>query len=64
MSAAADDRYTRFWFAASAVSFRAADHGSWSLYERLKGWYVRDFPDADHVEYEEAMRRLAKMAGV
>jgi hypothetical protein len=64
MSAALDDPSTRFWLVTSTVAFRAADHGQWSLYERLKSWYVREFPDADHVEYEAAMRRIAKMAGV
>jgi hypothetical protein len=54
----------RFWFAASTVAFRAADHGKWALYERLKSWYVREHPEASHVEYEAAMRRIAKMAGV
>jgi hypothetical protein len=61
---AAPDPEARFWFAAAAVALRAADHGRWTLYERLKGWYVREHPDADHVEYEAAMRRLEKMAGV
>lgn len=54
----------RFWATAAAVAFRAADHGRWSLYERLKAWYAREHPEASHVEYEAAMRRIAKMAGV
>lgn len=64
MSAVANDPASRFWFMAATVAFRAADHGRWSLYERLKGWYVRDFPDATAAEYDAAMRRIAKMAGV
>jgi hypothetical protein len=46
------------------VAYRAADHGHWSLYERLKQWYMREFPGACATEYEAAMRRIAKMAGV
>jgi RNA processing factor Prp31 len=63
MSAALDDPQTRFWYAASTVALQARDHGQWSLYERLKSWYVREFPEADHVEYEAAMRRISKMTG-
>lgn len=58
------DPVSRFWFAASTIAFRAADHGKWSLYERLKSMFCREFPDASHLEYEAAMRRIAKMAGV
>jgi hypothetical protein len=64
MSAVASDPVARFWFAASVVAYRAADHGHWSLYERLKQWYMREFPGACATEYEAAMRRIAKMAGV
>lgn len=54
----------RWWFCASVVAFNAKDTGSHALYERLKAWYQREFPEADHVQYERAMSRIARMARV
>ena len=64
MSAQPTSPADTLWLSASVIAFRAADHGKWSLYERLKSFYQSSFPDASSYEYEAAMRRLAKMAGV
>ena len=53
-----------FFRQASTIAFVAADHGKHSLYERLKGMFVARFPGATPEEYEWAMLRLARMAGV
>lgn len=64
MSAQPIDPSAVFWHSASVIAFRSGDHGKWSLYERLKAFYVSSFPQASSAEYEAAMRRIAKMAGV
>ena len=45
-----------FWQHARQIAFCAADHGQWSLYERL--------PEADWQQRERAMAELARIAGV
>jgi len=53
-----------FFRQASTIAFVAADHGKHSLYERLKGMFVARFPEALSAEYEWAMQRIARLAGV
>ena len=53
-----------FFRQASTIAFVAADHGTHSLYERLKRIFVARFPEASSAEYERAMQRLARLAGV
>ena len=53
-----------FFRQASTIAFVAADHGKHSLYERLKGMFVARFPEASSAEYEWAMQRIARLAGV
>jgi len=64
MSAQLEHPVDAFMRDARAIAFVAADHGTHSLYERLKGMFVASFPDASSSEYEWAMQRLARMAGV
>jgi hypothetical protein len=49
---------------ARTISFAAADHGTWRLYERLKGMLEARCPALDSREYEWATQKLARMAGV
>ena len=58
------DAQARFWFAAATVAFHGNNYGQWPLYERLKAMFVSRFPDATPAEYEAAMRRIERMAGV
>jgi hypothetical protein len=49
---------------ARASAFAAPDHGTWALYERLKGSLQARCPDLGWREYEQATRQLARIAGV
>ena len=64
MSAQPESPSIAFWRDANTIAARAADHGRHSLYERLKGLFLARFPEASPSEYEHAMQRLARMAGV
>ncbi len=37
---------------------------SWAEYENNKNQWIAKHPEATHEEYEEAMRQIAKQAGV
>lgn len=58
------DPLAEFMREARTIAFRAADHGSHRLYERLKGMYLARFQDHPPALYERTCRELAKMAGV
>lgn len=53
-------------FLAFVAGIAAVRHGgpSWPTYERLKGDFVRQCPDATPDEYESAMQAIALAAGV
>lgn len=53
-----------FWQHARQIAFCAADHGQWSLYERLKRLHDERLPEADWQQRERAMAELARIAGV
>lgn len=58
------DRLDAFIAQARTIAFHAADHGRWSLYERLKGVYQAQFPEHDSRQYEAVTLKLARIAGV
>ena len=49
---------------ARRIAFFAGDHGTYGLYERLKGMYQARFPAPSSDEYRAAMRQIAEVAGV
>lgn len=49
---------------ARAIAFRSADHGSYALYERLKGLAAARLPGIDSAQYERVVRELARVSGV
>ncbi len=53
------------WLARKApnVQGRVRKH-SWADYENNKAQWIAKHPDATHEEYEQAMQRIAKEAGV
>lgn len=53
-------------FLAFVAGIAAVRHGgpSWPMYERLKGDFLRQCPDATPQEYERVMRAVARAAGV
>lgn len=53
-------------FLAFVAGIAAVRHGgpSWPTYERLKGDFLRQCPDATPDEYESAMQAIALAAGV
>jgi len=54
----------RFMSFLATVSASRDDGPSWALYERLKRDFVRQCPGATQSEYEQAMRAIARAAGV
>jgi hypothetical protein len=54
----------RFVALASVIGAARADGPDWPAYERLKRDFVRQCPDATQSEYEQAMRAIARAAGV
>lgn len=60
----APDPYTRFLSLVRAMGAARLVDCDYRLYERLKGEFVRDFPEAAPAEYEQAMRAISRAAGV
>jgi hypothetical protein len=58
------ERMETFMRQARVISFAAADHGSYALFERLKSMYQAQFPEHDSRQYEATTLKLARMAGV
>lgn len=53
------DPERQFWALAGHVAAHTGN--SYVSYERLKQQYASSFPGASHVEYEQAMKRLAAL---
>lgn len=66
MSAVYADKTPAERFLAFVAGIAAVRHGgpSWPTYERLKGDFLRQCPDATPDEYERAMQAIARAAGV
>ena len=66
MSAAYAEKTPVERFLAFVAGIAAVRHGgpSWPTYERLKGDFARQCPGATQSEYEQAMRAIARAAGV
>lgn len=64
MTARLPDPMSAFLAHARFIAFQAADHGQWSLYERLKSMLVAQFPGIDSREYERVPLKLQRIAGV
>ena len=54
----------RFVALAAVIGAARADGPDWAAYERLKRDFVRQCPGATQSEYEQAMRAIARAAGV
>lgn len=64
MSANPVDPTAAFLADARMIAFRAGDHGTHRLYERLKGLLQARLPGLDWREHERLTRELARIAGV
>ncbi len=66
MSTSAPVKTPQQQFSALVASIAAArpDGPRWDVYERLKAEFNRTVPDATPAEYEQAMRTIARAAGV
>ena len=59
-----ETRYTRFMRLVASLAAMRNGAGRYDLYERLKGEFQRDVPDATPEQYEQAMPAIARAAGV
>lgn len=53
----------RFWTTMANLAAQSPDSG-WGLYERLKRYWVNTNPKASPDDYDDAMARLKRLAGV
>lgn len=57
------DLESSFWASAAALAFSAPDQ-SWRTYEAIKNLWQVSHPEANHLEYEAAMARIARLVRV
>ena len=61
---APDSVEDRFWRTAACLAVQAPDSNRHRTYEAIKSLYQSNHPYANHIEYEQAMSRIARLCRV